>query len=290
MIDIIENVLVRAALNQDNAELVSLKSCPDQFEYLWQDDDGGGNSGHSPLLFPIVGNIPGDCYLLDGITYEMGLHGIANLLQYSLAEIKPDRVLYKTGHNEDTLKQYPYKFGLTIGYLLRVNTLMVRWEVINLDSKPMYYSIGAHPFFNCPFFPGEKMSDYLLTFEKAETINRRIKEGGLLTGETEEFLRNSNEIRLSHSLFERDAIILEDLQSKWVEISSPRHDKSIRVYFEGFPYLGIWSFGDSPFVCIEPWQGIDSAVNDSQDFTLKEGLLKLKPSDSRTFKYNIIIT
>jgi galactose mutarotase-like enzyme len=288
MIDIIENTSVRAALNQINAELVSLKSCPDQFEYLWQDDDSD-NSGHSPLLFPIVGNLPGDAYQLDGVTYEMGLHGIANLLQYKLVEIKPDRITYKTGQNEDTLKHYPYIFSLNIVYLLSESTLTIRWEIINLDSKTMYYSIGAHPFFNCPFFPGENMSDYLLTFEKAETINRRIKEGGLITGETEEFLRNSNEMRLSHSLFERDAIILEGLQSKWVEISSPRHDKSIRVYFEGFPYLGIWSFGDSPFVCIEPWQGIDSAVNDPQDFTLKEGLLKLKPSDSRTFEYNIII-
>ncbi len=289
MIDIIENTSVRAALNQNNAELVSLKSRPDQFEYLWQDDDSD-NSGHSPLLFPIVGNLPGDAYQLDGVTYEMGLHGIANLLQYKLVEIKPDIITYKTGHNEDTLKQYPYMFSLNIGYLLSESTLTIRWEIINLDSRPMYYSIGAHPFFNCPFFPGENMSDYLLTFEKAETINRRIKEGGLITGETEEFLRNSNEMMLSHSLFERDAIILEGLQSKWVEIRSPRHDKSIRVYFEGFPYLGIWSFGDSPFVCIEPWQGIDSAVDDPQDFTLKEGLLKLKPSDSRTFVYRIIIT
>lgn len=288
MIDIIENMSIKAALNHDNAELVSLKSCPDQFEYMWQDDPNG-NSGHSPLLFPIVGSIPGDTYLLDGATYEMGLHGIASLLQYDLIEIKPDRIFYETGHNENTLKQYPYEFNLKIGYLLSEKTLRIRWEIINLDSKSIFFSIGAHPFFKCPFFPGEVMSDYLLTFEKNETVDRRIKEGGLLTGATEEFLSNSKEIKLSHSLFERDAIILEGLQSKWVEISSPGHEKSIRVYFEGFPYLGIWSFGDSPFVCIEPWQGVDSTVNDSQYFKLKEGLLKLKPGDSQTFEYSITV-
>ena len=288
MFDQIENGTIKAAVRTAGAELVSLQSSADRFEYLWQDNEGGC-AGHSPLLFPIVGSLPDDRYTYQEKSYEMGLHGFAALLQFTAVERKPERVFYEARYNEATLEQYPFKFDLGIGYTLQGNTIGVKFAVSNLDTDFMLFSIGAHPFFQCPFYPGESMDDYLLLFETAETVQRRIKGDILLTGSAEPLLNSAREVRLSHELFARGAIILEGLQSRWVELRSPNHQKSIRVDFTGFPYLGIWSFGNSPFVCIEPWHGIDSTVDDPHDFTLKEGLIRLKPGGCFTCEYGITV-
>ncbi len=286
VIDTIENGILKAVVKLTGAELVSLKSCDEQLEYLWQ-DDADSYSGHSPLLFPIVGSLPDDRYTYEGVSYEMGLHGFGSQLKFDLVEKQMDMLFYQTQYNHETLQQYPFKFKLGIRYALVKKMLIIRFEITNLDKGIMLFSIGAHPFFRCPLGQDEDISDYMLIFEKPETVKRRIKEGSLLTGETEDFLNQSREVKLSHSLFDRGAIILEGTRSKWVEMRNPNHKKAVRVYYTGFPYLGIWSFGDSPFVCIEPWCGIDSTFGDSHDLTKKEGLLKLNPRASFTCEYRI---
>jgi galactose mutarotase-like enzyme len=35
----------------------------------------------------------------------------------------------------------------------------------------------------------------------------------------------------------------------------------ISVEFKGFPYLGIWTKPNAPFLCIEPWCGLADNVN-----------------------------
>jgi len=288
MIDSIENGKIKAAVKLAGAELVSLKRCDEQLDYLWQDNTDN-YSGHSPLLFPVVGSLPEDRYTYQGKSYEMGLHGFGSQLKFVMVEKKVDMLSYQAQYNHNTLQQYPFKFELGIRYTLEDEALSIIFEVSNLDTGSMLFSIGAHPFFQCPLYRDENISDYLLVFEKNETVKRRIKEGALLTGKSEEFLNKSRKIRLSHSLFDRGAIILEGTKSNWVEMCSHNHNKAVRVEYEGFPYLGIWSFGESHFVCIEPWYGIDSTFTDSHELTEKEGLLKLNPGETFTCGYRIMV-
>ena len=57
------------------AELTSLRTV-DGHEYLWQ---GSSESwmGRSPVLFPVIGGLPGGRYVLDGREYGMASHGFA---------------------------------------------------------------------------------------------------------------------------------------------------------------------------------------------------------------------
>jgi galactose mutarotase-like enzyme len=68
------------------------------------------------------------------------------------------------------------------------------------------------------------------------------------------------------------------------------NDRVIRVGFEEFSYLGIWSAkNDAPFVCIEPWRGIYSTRGESFDFETKPGLEKVAPGESFECGFFVIV-
>jgi galactose mutarotase-like enzyme len=290
MLTSIKNDQIEIAVDTYGAELTSIKTVKDSLEFLWQKDDNYW-ARQAPPLFPIVGGLPDGCYQLESQTYEMKLHGFARWCEFTLVRSGPAELVYRLRYSEETLCQYPFKFELLVKYALKGNTLRQSFCVNNLDEKPLLFSMGSHPGFRCPLYEGEKMEDYYLWFEKPERLNRLLENGGLLTGETKEFLDDAHEKALSHSLFpDGELTILEKLASKWIEIRSRVNDRVIRVGFEEFPYLGIWSAkNDAPFICIEPWLGIHSTRGESSNFETKQGLQKVAPGESFECAFSITV-
>lgn len=285
----IRNDILEVSVKSLGAELASLKTVQDQTEFLWQ-----GNpdywQGQSPVLFPIIGGLPDGKYELYGQSYEMRSHGFARFSEFEVATEAESELVFRLTDSEETLRQYPFRFELLVGYRIYGNTLYHSFAVTNSDEKPMLFSVGAHPAINCPWAAGERMDDYRLVFEKPETLQKRLKVGVLLSGEKEEFMQTQCEKELAHSLFYDGAAILDGVASRWLEIRSRRNDRVVRFDFAGFPYLGIWSAkNDAPFVCIEPWYGVDSTLGDPYDLTRKEGLLTLEPGGSFRCEYAIAI-
>ena len=251
------------------AELQSIKGA-DGFEYLWQGDPQYWD-GRSPILFPIVGGLPGGKYSWKGVTYEMGSHGFARKSEFDLAKQTEDTLELKLSDSEETRKQYPFAFDFYVIYTVRGNTVSEGFRVVNKNAETMPFSVGGHPAFNCPMDEGKDYGDYTITFEKTETAVRYIKADKALTGETLPFLENESKKQLSHEWFKRDAVILKGIQSHWAELSAG--GRSVRVDFAGFPDFGIWScVNDGPYVCLEPWYGIDSFHTDSGKLEEKYGI------------------
>jgi galactose mutarotase-like enzyme len=69
--------------------LRDIKTIRDNLEFLWQKDNRYW-TGQAPVLFPIVGGLPDNCYLLGEQTYEMKTHGFAR---------DSDIHLFRTGTN-----------------------------------------------------------------------------------------------------------------------------------------------------------------------------------------------
>ena len=91
-------------------------------------------------------------------------------------------------------------------------------------------------------------------------------------------------------MFYDDAVILRDLASSWVELSAGEESRSVRVDFTGFPDLGIWSCrNDGPYVCIEPWFGVDSTKGDSGAMEEKEGIRILPAGDTFEAAFSMIM-
>ncbi len=270
---------IEVAVATAGAELQSIRG-RDGVEYLWQGDPAFWPR-RSPLLFPIIGALPGGTFSYAGKTYKLGNHGLARDLEFDLAGQSSDSLRYELGDagGEAILALYPFRFKLAVTYKVSGDRLEVGYEVTNADSKRMPFSIGAHPAFRAPIGLGESREDFDLVFERKETVDRYfLNSDNLLTGESESFLRGSDEVPVSPDLFQRGAIVLKDHVSRKVTLRSRVSGRFVEVGFPDFPQLGIWSpKGDCPFVCIEPWFGVMPLAGSTQDLERKEGVRNLGP-------------
>jgi len=269
----LENDIISIDTKAIGAELTSFKYKGKEF--LWNADKKYWGR-HSPILFPIVGRLKNDMTLIDGKEYFMGQHGFGRDSEFKEVFSSDNKVTYLLTYSEDTLKMYPYKFELYISYEILKNRVKVIYEVKNIDDKEMYFSIGAHPAFCWPFNEGDKFEDYYIEFPCNETQKFIENNSGCLIYRDNLTLENENLIELSKSKFDIDTFVFKDLNSKFVSLKSKKSNEEVKVYFEGFPYLGIWSkTNEAPFICIEPWYGVADFLDHNSDFKIKEGILKL---------------
>lgn len=289
MVSKIENQWIEVLSKNEGAELTGLKLKSDGTEYLWQADPEFWGR-HAPLLFPIIGKIKDETYTYEGSDYHLSQHGFARDCRFEVIEKDREQIIYEFNSNAETLTKYPFQFQLQVKYSIAGKDLNVAYSVKNTGQKTMYFSIGAHPGFNCPLLADEQMDDYYLEFETSETIETHLLEHGLISGQTLPFLKNEKIVPLSQELFRNDAIILEGLKSKTLSIKSRKTNRSVTVKFDGFPFMGIWSKPQgAPFVCIEPWYGIADSTNHRGELKAKNGILKIPEGEMFECCYTITI-
>lgn len=274
----LENDLVSISVKEKGAELSSFKSKITGIEYLWQ-----GNpdvwSGQSPLLFPIVGTILNNKCTIKGKEYEMGRHGIARHRDFSLKEKAENYIVLTQSYNEDSLKQYPYKYIIDIEFRLDGKKLTVTHIVKSEENEAMYFSIGAHPGFNC------KIGDYL-EFEENETLKcEMITPDAILDGKIYPSLKNSKIFEITKNVFDNDAHILSEMKSDTVYLKSNFREQIIKFNFGKVPFLGLWAKPGAEYVCIEPWYGINDSY-EKKDFSQKRGIQKVLPGEEFVFPYS----
>ncbi|WP_299825539.1 aldose 1-epimerase family protein [uncultured Pontibacter sp.] len=290
MLYFLENDHFKVGIESLGAELQHFIKKDENLEFIWTADPAIWAS-HAPNLFPIVGELPNQQYTYEGETYNMARHGFARKKEFKLVEEHHSKLVFELEYDEETLAQYPFEFRLLIAYKLEENKLEVTYQILNEDIKAMWFSVGGHPGFNVPLYPDEKYTDYYLEFEEEESLRRYlIDENGLQTGDTELMLENSRILPLTHDYFEKDAIVLKDLNSEKLVLASKNGARKIEFSFEGFPYLGLWAKpGPSPYLCIEPWCGIASSNHDSGELQDKEGINELRPKHVFERTYSITI-
>jgi galactose mutarotase-like enzyme len=281
------NDYLEVSFRAKGAEMVSLKKIDTDTEYLWQADPEYWGR-YAPVLFPFVGKLKEDTYTYEDQAYTMGQHGFARNMEFNLIDQEKERIRFSFTAIPDTFRNYPFRFELIITYEVDSESLIVTYEVKNLESPDLYFSIGGHPGFNCPLIQGEDRSDYWLEFEKKEDAQTHRIHEGLFTGETEPVFQD-NKIRLTKTIFDKDALIFKGLRSNKLSLVSPSR-KWLTFHFDGFPYLGIWSKSqNSPFVCIEPWYGIADHQNHNKVLAEKEGINVLHKSETFTCSYRVDI-
>ena len=287
---ILENSNLKITTRSYGGEITAIESKTDGTQYLW---DGNPEywKYHAPILFPIVGKVNNSKYRVEGKVYELPQHGLARTSEFNMIDKKDNEVTFELKSSEETLKVYPYKFSLKSNYSLENNTVKVTYTVENIDDKTIYFSIGSHPAFMCPIDNNDKLNDCYIEFENQENSKRAaLNEQGYLTHIKEECLENTNSLGLSKELFNDDALIFNDLKSNSMAIKSKNNNKSLKVDFSEFPWMGIWSPKDgAPFVCIEPWYGHADYEDFDGEFKEKEGIISLEEGKkfSCTFKITV---
>lgn len=284
----IRNSFLTATISALGAELQSLMDntgC----NYLWTGDAKYWNE-RAPILFPIVGKLKGNKYIFEGKTYSMVQHGFARAMTFKVAEQGESYVNYVLSSDELTLSMYPFRFLLYVNYVLTGPTLSVMYRVINQDHKTMYFSIGAHPGFICPFHETNEIESYSIVFDAFENAQFLLENNDLLLTH-KKFPFKGEAMVLNPHTFENGTLIFSNLKSKHVYLQATHYDKKIRLDFEGFPYLGLWSKADikAPFVVIQPLYGHSDYNDASYDLSEKENMITLKPMETFSCVHSISI-
>lgn len=276
--------LLSAEVSPLGAELSRLRDKEGR-DLLWNGDPAFW-TGRAPLLFPIVGRLPGDALVHEGQSYPMLQHGFARRRGFATLEASPSRAVFGLDSDEETLRQYPFAFALRVAYTLEEATLTISATVTNPGATPLPASFGFHPAFLWPLPYGGTRADHRLVFEKAEVepIHRPI--AGLLSAATEPNPAVDALVAPDDAMFERDALIFTQLRSRHIRFGVPGQP-GIEVAFPDMPHLGLWSKPGAPFLCIEPWQGYATPEGADADFAAKPGLVSIAPGAQRSFTMSV---
>lgn len=278
----ISNTHLSAKINPLGAELISLKDKENK-EYIWEGNPKFWGK-HSPILFPIVGRLKDDIYSHNGKSYSLSRHGFAREMEFSILEKSSNKVVFYLKHTDETLENYPFHFELKISYTLIDTNLKIGYEVVNLNAFEMPFSIGAHPAFALP----NTFENYELLFEKTEELLSYQLENDLISDKTISLPMQENSLSLAYSLFENDALIFKKLESKSIAIIENKVP-FLKINFEGFPSLGIWTKENAPYICLEPWFGYADTQTNSGKLSEKEGIQIIRAQETFTSEYSIEI-
>lgn len=288
---VLKNDCLEVTLASKGAEIIKIVGLEDQINYMWRRDPiQWANS--APILFPIVGALKNNECRIDGKVYSMTQHGFSRHSEYATNQKNDEEVVFTLTSNDEIVKQYPYLFKLEVTYKLEKNVLACNCKVTNVDDKTIYFQIGGHPAFACPFKDDESSNDYYLEFSENETLSQKVidvKRKGM-SRTTIPFFENEKRFFVRQQLFSNDAIVFKDFKSESVALKSLNHQKSIVFHMESFNHLGLWAAKHvGGLIAIEPWVGHSDYVDFDGEFKEKEGVVALKQDQvfECTFKVEI---
>jgi hypothetical protein len=283
----LHNSVLHIKVNSFGAELCSVISKDLAIEYIWQADQTIWGR-HAPHLFPIVGKLKNNTFLYQTNSHQLSQHGFARDHEFICIEEREEFLLFEFTANEWTLEKYPFHFSLQIGYKLVDQKLEMSYSVFNPDSKELYFSIGAHPAFNCPLISGETFDDYELCFPNKEELILNVLKDGLITKDTKSLKLVHHTLPVSKQLFNNDALVCMNSQLSEVILKSSKTNHGVSLVSRDWPYYGIWSKKDTEqFVCLEPWYGIADYEDTDGKLENKIGIIKVDLEQYFTSSFEI---
>lgn len=257
---------------------------------LWEITDSDGKSrlwdgnpavwkSRSPMLFPVIGMVKNGKAQINGKSYDMPKHGLVRAAEFAVEEQTENSVTLLFVSSESTKTHYPYDFELRITYTVEEAVVKVNWEVKNGNDVDMPFQIGGHPAFATNITSDESFEDYAFIFDgEEELVSLRIDKNGEVRSDCTDF-GVKRVLPLKYSYFDDDALIFKGLRSESITLVSRVSSKGVRVNIAGIPYLGLWTMkgANAPYICIEPWFGVNSKQTDSELFLAKEGLEIVPP-------------
>ena len=285
----LENDVIRIEVDSHGAELKSLVKKETGAEYMWcADAKYWGRT--SPVLFPVVGNVSGKQYRTKGKTFDMGQHGFARDMEFTLESQTDNEIWFVLRSNEETLAKYPYEFVLKLGYRLDGAKVEVLWHVENPSEEELPFAIGGHPAFYCPVTSGGKQSDCYIQFDIAGSLKCSTIDGYLVGDRVDTYELEDGMLRIDEHLFDNDALIIEKQNIKKVSLCDPKKQAFLTIEMDA-PLFGIWRPADpgAPFVCIEPWYGRSDRIGYTGELRDREYENVLAAGENWDAGYTILV-
>ncbi len=258
-------------------------------EYVWN-GDAKYWSGQAPHLFPAVCSSKDDSVIYDGVKYPMKKHGIVKGERFETVELSPDSITFEHKWSDKTLKSYPYRYTLRVRHSINDTGFSTEYTVFGEDD--MIFCIGGHPGFVCPLPGGGSFEDYTIRFRNARGAVMSVTDNGYMNPALPKLRRiHGNALPLKYSDFAKDAMIIENLPSKRLDLVSNLDGHGIRFDFNGFDAIGLWTpvDKDAPFLCLEPWCGLPASVDESGRAEDKKYAVTLKVGEKFSVGYKMSV-
>ena len=279
---VLQNEYLTAKIAERGAELKSL--CCGGVEYLW---DGRAEiwGASAPMMFPICGGLKNDQYTLDGKTYTLGKHGYARFKTFSVESASDTSVVLLHTSDEETRREFPFDYELRVIYTLEARSLHVAYLVRNLGDGTMYFNIGSHEGYYTP----EGIEDYDVIFPEPETLDAYVLYGNLVSNQRLPIIKETCTLPLYDKYFTVDALVFKDMKSHSLTLRNRKTGRALAIDFPNAKYFVIWHKPNAPFICLEPWDGVQDTVDADGDLTHKEGITALAAHKEFRFTHTISV-
>ena len=280
-----------ATVQSLGAELISFRKSDK--EYIWTGDSAYWN-GHNPILFPVIGFLKDGKTCFDQQEYEIPKHGYARRIEFTLVASTEDSLTLEMTDTAETRDGFPFQFTLRVTHTLNDDGYTTAYEVRNTGSVTMPFMLGAHTGFLLPFSEGCRFEDHTLIFQYPEqNVTRYIAVNGKIIEDPQgepNYLKGSDRFPLGYDLFDDDALMLAGLASRKVSLVDS-NGQGVSMEFEGFDALGIWTppGKEAPFLCIEPWNGINAFINEDSEFSQKPFIKTVAAGDTYQVSHRVRI-
>ncbi len=278
----LNNGIMAAEISEKGAELrVLLKNGKN---YMWQGIPEIW-SGVAPILFPICGGLKNDKFIYENKEYTLNKHGYARFTVFETEKSGENSVTFLHKSNAETLKCYPFEYELRVTYNLTESGIKVTYTVDNKTDGNMYFSIGSHEAYATP----SGVEDYDIIFPENETLNAVMLDGNLLQKNTLPIIKNSRVLPLYDKYFLIDALVFKELKSREATLRNRKTGSFVNVKFDGKSYFLLWHKHGAPYICLEPWAGIQDPQDTDYDITKKEGIIKLAKDGKYEISHEITV-
>lgn len=277
-----------AAISPMGGELRSLRY--QNNELIWQGDPSYWK-GSAPLLFPFCGRVKNGFYRWEGKEYSMPIHGFLPTTPLTLSERSDSHLTLVLTDTPETRSLYPFPFRLSLTYRLSEDSLTLT-ATIEAGDIALPFSFGAHPGFNLPFSNDNGFDDACLQFAADAPLSQlEITAEGLLGTDRIEHPLHSARLPLAPDPAGGCGIFFALPKSqRALTLRSSYLPCDIGMEFDDFSILGLWHAEGSPYLCIEPWEGLPAPADRPTDLSDKPATIRLLPHQTKTFTLRLIIS
>ncbi|QHT59191.1 aldose epimerase [Paenibacillus lycopersici] len=201
--------------------------------------------GGNPVLFPICGQLVEGKFEWEGRTYAMRNHGVARNRPWEVVAVSEDgeaSVTVRLRSDDGTLAEFPFAFELLFTYALVDGELRIRQSYRNLSERSMPFYAGFHPYFRADDKNLVYDTDATQYLDYNDNVVKPIKGAIPLDGL-------------------KESVALLDASARRIAFPGPGGGAVALTYSDAFKYVVLWQVTGSPFVCVEPWMALNSALN-----------------------------
>ena len=247
-------------LPEKGATAISLQKDGTEFLYRWDENLNSPERPRCgiPFLFPTFGRMEAETYRINGKSYHMPIHGFAHTSPWAVESHTEDTLVLTLTNCDAIAHMYPFAFRVRLTYRIENGALAIRQEYENLDTVPMPYAFGFHPYY---------LLDRLENAQVKAHADVRI-----------DFAQGKMIPFGSGTLSLEEPVDAPEVGSALAGLKSPtvleipaEHRRITMEFSPDFPQLVLWHPKDTKFLCVEPINGSPNGFNTGSHLTLEPG-------------------